>query len=223
MGNIFVSPTDHTQIVSLIDWQSTSISPLFSQVRWPVFLEPPKNYPKGPQIPKLPENFEELNADEKAYAISEKDEATLSKAYEIATYRNNREAYSAKWELATPLRELYVRLGVTWEEGIVSLRSRMIQIFENWEYMALPDPCPLHFTPAEIASHKRQHAEYTEWCEIQDIAQQCLGADADGWISPEADLAITKSENEKVLGMLIHRIASEKSEQEVRTFWPFPP
>lgn len=47
MGIILVSEQDYSAIVSLIDWQSSSISPMFLQARWPVFLELPENYCRG--------------------------------------------------------------------------------------------------------------------------------------------------------------------------------
>lgn len=47
MGNIYVSPDEPSQILSLIDWQSVSMLPLFLQTRWPIFLEPPQDYARG--------------------------------------------------------------------------------------------------------------------------------------------------------------------------------
>lgn len=189
MGNIFVSQEDHSRVTCLIDWQSTSISPLFLQARWPVFLKPPEGYRVGPECPKLPEDFDDLDADGKDIALFEKDQATFAKAYEVATYLNNRDAYIARWKIFDPLRELFSRLGDTWDDGVVPLRTCLIRIVENWELMGFPDPCPIHFTSAEIASHEKQFSEYTQWHEIQEFAQKYLGTDAEGWISPEADWA----------------------------------
>lgn len=139
MGNIFVSQEDHTRIVGLIDWQSTSISPLFLQARWPVFLMPPEGYCEGAELPKLPANFEELDANEKEIALFEKDRATCAKAYEVATYLNNHDAYTARWDIPEQLRELFSRIGDTWDDGIIPLRTSLIQIYESWEQTAFPD------------------------------------------------------------------------------------
>jgi hypothetical protein len=68
MGNIFVSEKDHSEIVSLIDWQSIGIAPAFVQVRWPIFLEPPDNYIPGFVAPKLPDNFDDMDPTEKSIA-----------------------------------------------------------------------------------------------------------------------------------------------------------
>jgi aminoglycoside phosphotransferase (APT) family kinase protein len=68
MGNIFVSETEPSKIVCLIDWQSISLSPLFLQARWPVFLEPPDDYVKGFVHSQLPSNFESMDEGDKELA-----------------------------------------------------------------------------------------------------------------------------------------------------------
>lgn len=166
MGNLYVSQDDHTQLACLIDWQSTSISPLFLQARWPVFLSLPEGYCEGTELPKLPANFEELDADEKQIALFEKDRATCAKAFEVATYLNNREAYKARWEIFEPLRGRFSRVGDTWDDGIVPLHTCLITTINAWEKMDFPDPCPINFTSLEIASHERQFSEHTQWHEI---------------------------------------------------------
>ena len=222
MGNIFVSHEDHTRVVGLIDWQSTSISPLFLQARWPAFLSPPEGYREGAELPKLPANFEELDADEKEIALFEKDQATCAKAYEVATYLNNHDAYTARWDIVQPLRELFSRIGDTWDDGIIPLRTCLIRIFESWEQMSFPDPCPVHFTSAEIASHERQFSEYTQWHEIQDFAKKYLDTDAEGWVPPRADWAKKRSQNKALLDLMTKRLELQKSGDEVRRMWPFP-
>ena len=52
-------------------------------------------------------NFEELDADEKEIALIEKDKAMCAKAYEIARYLINHDAYTARWETYKPVRELF--------------------------------------------------------------------------------------------------------------------
>ena len=221
MGNIFVSQEDHTRIVSLIDWQSTSISPLFLQARWPVFLSPPEGYCEGVELPKLPANFEELDASEKEIALFEKDQATCAKAYEVATYLNNHDAYTARWEIFEPLRELFLRSGDTWDDGIIPLCACLVRVFENWEAMGFLEPCPIHFTSAELASHERQSSEYTQWHEIQDFAKKYLSTDAEGWVPPGADWAEKRLRNKALLDLMTDRLKSQKSGDEVRQMWPF--
>ncbi|KAI2821205.1 hypothetical protein CBS147343_7944 [Aspergillus niger] len=95
LGNICVSEEDPTAIVNIIDWQFTSIMPAFMQVQWPSFLAPPDGYEAGTVKPELPPNFEEMDADEKAFAITERDRALLSKCYEAALVKNHMPSYLA--------------------------------------------------------------------------------------------------------------------------------
>ena len=222
MGNIFVSQEDYTRIVSLIDWQSSSVSPLFLQVRWPVFLKPPEEYPEGTKLPKLPANFEELDPDEKEMALFKKNQATCAKAYEVATYLNNRDAYKAKWELDDLLRELFVRVGDTWDDGLIPLRTCLIRIFEKWEQMGFSDPCPIQFTTTEIASHEQLLSEYTQWYEIQDFAMEYLDTDADGWLPPGTDWDKKQSQNKALVNLMVERLEGQKTRDELRQMWPFP-
>ena len=222
MGNIFVSEEDHTQVMCLIDWQSTSISPLFLQARWPAFLRPPDGYSEGMKHPKLPENFDDLDADEKNIALFENNRATSAKAYEVATYLNNRDAYTARWKIFEPLREYFSRIGDTWDDGVVPLRNCLIRLVESWEQMGIPDSCPIHYTSAEIATHRRQLSEYSQWYEIQDFAQKYLDTDAEGWIPPGADWTKKQFQNKALLELMIERLKAQKTEGEVRQIWPFP-
>ncbi|MCJ1284646.1 hypothetical protein MMC26_003981 [Xylographa opegraphella] len=221
MGNIFVSQEDHTRVVCLIDWQSTSISPLFLQARWPAFLSPAEGYSEGPEHPKLPGNFDDLDADEKNIALFEKDRAVSAKAYEVATYLNNHDAYTARWEIFDPLREYFSRIGDTWDDGVVPLRTCLIRLVEDWEQIGFPDTCPIHFISAEIASHEKRLSEYAQWHEIQDFAWKYLDTDAEGWVPPEADWAEKRLQNKALLELMIERLESRKPE-EVRRMWPFP-
>ena len=222
MGNIFVSEEDHTRIVSLIDWQSTSISPLFLQARWPVFLRPPDAYCEGLEHPKLLETFGDLDADEKDIALFEHDRATCAKAYEVVTCLNNHEAYTARWELFDPLREYFSRIGDTWEDGIIPLRTCLIRIFQSWEQLGFSYSCPIHFTAADLASHEKQLSEYTQWHSTQELAQKYLDTDAEGWVPPEEDWNQKKSQNKALLQLMIEELKPQKLETEVRRMWPFP-
>ena len=223
MGNILVSEDDHTQITSLIDWQSTSISPLFIQARWPEFLKPPEDYPKGFVQAKLPSNFKELSPDEKEVALFKKDQAGNSKAYEVATYLNNHEVYAAGWQVDNALRELFKRIGDTWDDGIVPFRTCLIDMCNNWEHMGFQDSCPIHFNASEMAIHEGQARDYKRWHDIQDIAQRYLDTDAEGRIVPSFDIAEKRRQNKVLLDLMVECAQSKEEAEEVRQTWPFPP
>ncbi|CAN9388831.1 unnamed protein product [Alternaria alternata] len=93
MGNIYVSEKDSTEIVSLIDWQSVVVSPLFLQARFPIFLDVDENYP--------------LDDEDKVFAEYKLRETTVAKGYELST---------ASEEGVIPLRACLIEYAANWEE-----------------------------------------------------------------------------------------------------------
>ncbi|KAJ9293225.1 hypothetical protein DTO271G3_7948 [Paecilomyces variotii] len=78
LGHILVSPDDATAIQGIIDWQSSSIDPLFVQAHFPRFLTPPKDYILGTEIPTLPEDFDKLSSEQQEQAVQNNRLATLT-------------------------------------------------------------------------------------------------------------------------------------------------
>jgi hypothetical protein len=220
MGNIFVSKEDPSQILSLIDWQSIQVAPSFLQVRWPVFLKPPKTYATGFIKPKLPDDFDQLSPEDKELARHEWEQATRSKAYEVSSFLNNRVAYDAM-KVPSVFRELFVRCGETWEEGSVPLRACLIEISSSWRELGLPGVCPYSFRDDEIYVHELQFQEYQEWHKVREFAREYLDTDEDGWIPPEAGFTEKCVRNKELLGLFPDRMAGEKSLKEARQMWPF--
>ncbi|PIG79266.1 hypothetical protein AARAC_004131 [Aspergillus arachidicola] len=221
MGNIFVSPDESSRIVSLIDFQSLSILPLFLQAQWPVFLKPPQNYIEGLVQPKLPGDFSELDEEGKTTALQEFSQSKLAKAYEVATFLENRVAHNAM-HIPRVFRELFIRCGEVSEVGVVPLRECLIEIFRNWSSLGFTGQCPYSFCDEEIATHEHQFSEYQAWNEVQRLAQECLDTDAEGWIAPQLNIEEKRRQNRELLSLYIKRMAGEKSPDEARAMWPFP-
>ncbi|KAJ5155011.1 Aminoglycoside phosphotransferase [Penicillium coprophilum] len=223
MGNIYVSPDEHSRIVSFIDLQGVLVLPAFLQARWPVFLNPAKEdeYVKGLIQPKLPDNFNQLDEGEKRAASSEWEQDMRAKAYEVATYLENRPAYTA---MIVPrvFRELFIRCGETSEMGVLPLRECLIEIFHSWSDLGFTGDCPFSFTKEEIETHQSQFADYQDWHQVQAIARECLETDAEGWISPHRDFEYIRTANQQLQGMYIQQMAGKKSPEEAKAIWPFP-
>ncbi|GAB1206445.1 hypothetical protein APSETT445_005133 [Aspergillus pseudonomiae] len=141
LGNIFVCNKDPTRIVGIIDWQFVSIMPAFMQVQWPSFISPPENYEIGIVKPDLPPNFDEMDSDEKAYAITERDQALLSKCYEAALAKYHVESYLALTQVDSVSRDSFSLTQNTWKHGIIPLRDSLVQISENWRQIGLSGSC----------------------------------------------------------------------------------
>ncbi|KAL4778356.1 kinase-like domain-containing protein [Aspergillus varians] len=221
MGNIFVAPDNNSRITALIDVQSLSVGPSFLQARWPVFLQPPRDYTKGLFQPVMPDDLDSLDGEYKAAALHDWTQSKLVKAYEISTFLENRLAHKAM-DVPRVFRELFIRLGETADVGVVPLRECLIEIFQDWSNLGFAGHCPYSFSQKEIGAHERQFADYQEWSEVQQLAQESLGTDAEGWVAPQLDFAEKQRQNKELMSMYIARMAEEKSPAEARRIWPFP-
>ena len=81
--------------------------PAFMQVQWSFFLDPPHNYEAGIVKPELPPNFDELDADEKVFAVTEKDQALLSKCCEAALTNSHLPSYYALNPVHSAIQHLF--------------------------------------------------------------------------------------------------------------------
>lgn len=222
MGNIFVAPNERSRIVSLIDFQSASVLPAFLQAQWPVFLRPPRNYDymKGIFKPDLPSDFDKLDEESKIIALREWSQVKLAKAYEVSTYLEDRVAHAAM-NVPRVFQELFTRCGEVSEVGIIPLRACLIEIFQNWAGLGFSGTCPFSFSQAEIDMHECQFAEYKAWHEVQELAEECLDTDAEGWIAPQLDMNEKRKQNEELMALYIEKVAGERSEEEAKAMWPF--
>lgn len=223
MGNIYVSPDEPSRIVSFIDLQGVLVLPAFLQAWWPIFLKPwqESEYVRGPVQVKLPDDFDQLDEEEKRAALNEWEQDMLAKTYEIATYLENRSAYTAM-NVPRVFRELFVRCGEISEMGILPLRECLIEISQNWSDLGFSGECPFSFTEEEIQIHGRQFAGYENWHQVQAIARECLDTDTEGWISPQLDFENKRNLNKQLQDMYIQQMAGEKPPEEVKVMWPFP-
>ncbi|KAJ6115833.1 hypothetical protein N7523_006250 [Penicillium sp. IBT 18751x] len=92
---MFVSPNEPSIIEGIIDWQSSQICPLFIQARFPEFLTLPNNYTFGPNLPSLPDGFDDLSPEQKEQAIKDKELASRSKYYEMSSLAHNQRIHGA--------------------------------------------------------------------------------------------------------------------------------
>ena len=221
MGNIFVSEKDPMEIVGLLDWQPRTILPLFLQVRFPIFLEPPENFSRGLHLPKVPDDFNKLDSEDKNIALAEKEQAMRAKAYELSTFRQDREAFEAL-QVPDVLRQLYHRCGSTHDDGIIPLRECLIEISNTCERLGIPAPLPYSFTDEELSIHEEEFDEYRKWHDVQVLVQRALETDAEGWISPEVDWDKTRTQNRTLLDLFVKKMALDKAPEEAKRMWPFP-
>lgn len=95
VANIFVNPSEPTEIVGLIDWQSTEISPLYFHARQPHILDYDGPSISGLDRPKLPKDLEKLGVEAKKDAETLYLQQSLCSLYNTLTHAQNPRLYAA--------------------------------------------------------------------------------------------------------------------------------
>jgi hypothetical protein len=221
MGNIYVSDDDPTQIVSLIDWQSIVVSPLFYQVRFPEFISIGEDFELGNEVPTLPENIDEMDDDDQAIVRFKHKETMMGKAYEAASGFKNKNVFKAI-RLPPLFRQLFLRCREAWEEGIVPLRACLITMADVWNEAGFSADCPCNFSKDEVEKYQQEFQEYRDHHKIYELAREYLGTDTDGWIAPDDDFEEKQQRNKGLLEICIAHCAKYgKSAEEMRKIWPY--
>lgn len=107
------------------------------------------------ESPKLPENFERLDSGDKEIATREKEQASRAKAYEVSTFRQKKIVYDT-FRVPQLIRELFLRCGDTWDDGIIPLRECLISISCQWSGLGFSGTCPFLFTDEQIRRHETE-------------------------------------------------------------------
>ncbi len=120
-GNLFV---DSNRITSVIDWQGMWAGPLVLKAREPRLIR----Y-NGELRLKNPENFKDLNDDEKARVKRQMARSIVIHLYRLCTARENpRLAKSLSLVHGELRRQTVAFAGDSWDEDILKLRQCLIRI-----------------------------------------------------------------------------------------------
>ncbi|KAJ5811266.1 hypothetical protein N7474_007567 [Penicillium riverlandense] len=187
-GNIFVSKEDPTVIEGVIDWQFTRIMPRFTQVRWPLVLNPPEGYQTGMANPELRPKYDREAKPHDQEQAQRQEQAMHTKCYEAALVKSHLESYLTLTETDVSIRQLFVGCPYTYRDGIVPLRDSLIRIQQQWNRLGLPGQCPYRFTDEEIAGHEVQLREYQDWLKLREYTHQMLQSNDGGWVPPPRGL-----------------------------------
>lgn len=196
-----------------------SIMPAFMQVQWPSFLCPPDDYKIGMVKPELPPNFDEMDSDEKAFAITERDQALLTKCYEAALAKNHLQSYLALTRVDPAIRHLFTFCETTSKNGIIPPRDSLVQISENWRQMDFPHSCPYQVSNDELSKHKFELARHKDWHKLNSYTQELLHSDDDGWVPPQLDFEKVKARHDELFQLYIQKETEELPEEEARKLW----
>ena len=225
--NIFVDPEDPSKVLSIIDWQTVHVAPLFQQATTPAFLDFVGTKPaEGLSAPSLPSNFEQLNDLEKKEAKILLAEQSLYKLYEIQSARQNPPVFKAL-RYANTLGSQVTALALqVFNDGEPIIKGQLIQVAQEWEQVAGKDspPCPLTVTPADIAEQDADQQKWEEGVQLMEDVLEALGGSENGWQGwvRHEDYNQMKEKLETVREQFLDHLSKNDKEREAwGRVWPF--
>ncbi|KAF1843821.1 uncharacterized protein K460DRAFT_286920 [Cucurbitaria berberidis CBS 394.84] len=160
-GNVFVH---EGQVSSIIDWQSVWVGPRILRARTPQLVE----Y-NGEIQTKLPENFNELDHEEKDRVREAVRRSILLYIYETSTAKRNPSLYKVmRYANGKTLEQLVEFAHNSWEGDILPFREVLIRIQRDWHLIDETSTCPYHFSSEEIAQHLKDGAGFNENADFWD-------------------------------------------------------
>jgi hypothetical protein len=224
LQNIFVDSTDPTQIVGIIDWQSTSICPLFMQITMPGILEYNGPIPEKLERISLPSNFDSMTADEQLKAKELHQAQTLHNLYLALSRQTNPTAFQAIKDQTSLRHQINMVPGLTITDSEPCLTGLLREVEKRWSEIVeerpdgLPSiPCPLRFSAAEV--EQQEHDEKL-WAQGVDLMSDFINETGsfkhwDGRVSNE-DYEVSRRQLAEGVERFLSR---EARNQEERKAW----
>ena len=226
--NIFVNPERPTEVLCIIDWQSTELLPLFDHARQPYFLD----YNGPPVIglgrPSLPGNLSEMSQAEQKEARSLHLQMSLSSLYRHLVHRDTPRLHKAMEYRDTTSFDMLVLAQNLLVDGEALYRDRVLELQKEWPDLpgvqAAGSPSfPVQLSADEINSLDRDVAGTMRGMELMAELKLSLGE-----LWPERGL-VRHDEYDEAKGLLTQakiKIVDqlECSDEERRVwnhFWPF--
>ncbi|RJE24536.1 hypothetical protein PHISCL_03123 [Aspergillus sclerotialis] len=154
-GNLYVD--DKGKISSIIDWQASSILPLFIGPKPPSLLD----Y-NIEMMMKLPDHYEVLDEASKEKLRYQVSQSILIHSYETRTVAQNPLMYKMMRHLhGKTLKHLEAFAGGTWDNCLFPFRECLIRVEREWSDFS-DKPCPYHFSDDEVREHREEAAVFNE-------------------------------------------------------------
>lgn len=226
--NIFVDPENPTKIVSIIDWQSNDLLPLFDHNPDPAFIQYSGPKPDTLDPPEL-EDTSNMSKEERARAISDYfDKALFIASRKIASkktpavYRTIAYQQTEAFDILTIARRIF-------EYGEAHLHALMVELRNAWPGLPLveesssPIPFPIDIDDARVAEIEDDGEKAVHSIQIMNEFKARLGPlwpDKDAVSHEQYDE--TKAALRELKAEVIAEFArSEGDRLEFERLWPF--
>ncbi|KAF2732731.1 phosphotransferase enzyme family protein [Polyplosphaeria fusca] len=225
VANIFVNPSEPTEVVGLIDWQSTEISPLYFHARQPQILDYDSPPVSGLERPQLPKDVEKLEASAKQHAETLYLQQSLCSLYNTLTHRRNPRLYAALGFQQTTSFLLLLLPRDLLIDGEVSYLLQVAELEATWNSLpeAKGSTYPFSFSPKEVEEIEAEVEGMFRGMEAMRLIGENMGE-----LFPEQGI-VTPDQYEETLGALaqmkeqvIEKFASTEEERKIwQRVWPF--
>lgn len=178
--NIFVNPDKPSEILGILDWQSTQILPLYEVARQPFFLDYEGPPVTGLEKPKFPENLDQLEPTEWQKAHTLYLDMALSALYRNLIHQTNSTLYRAmEYRERTSFTMLLLAQNL-FVDGEALYRSYVVDLQKEWE--SLPEiqargnpPYPFQFSSDELDVINRDAANAIRGMNLMNDLKTELG------------------------------------------------
>ncbi|KAM5454088.1 hypothetical protein McanCB49686_004395 [Microsporum canis] len=223
-NNIFINESG--EISAIIDWERTSILPLFIQANIPKYFQ---NYgdedSENFKYPELPKGFDSLSDDKKELELELYRRRQTHYYYLGFTSRDNENHFRAMGSYNGVMRSrLYDVVNRPWEGDNTTLKATLTNMSSYWPGIATPEmkeaSYPLQYPPEEIKEcldiDSQQKAANTQMQNLRDS----FGINIDGWVPNEMYEEASRRMADVKAQML--DIAKTKEDREdLLQNWPF--
>jgi hypothetical protein len=221
LGNIFVELRDgRYEISQIIDWQGSCAAPAYLQVTTPVFLKYQSHtgsfVPEGLQLPKLPDDFDALSTSTKEDLQDRYRLKMLQKFYDIKQIYPH--SIPNHYVVTSPI----LAAGRTWKDGILPLQLGLMDVAMRWQELNTPDrPCPLRFSPNEIAKLTSSEDSWMQLHDFHDYLRNTFGIRSYGWVPSTEEFNKKRLLLSQVVAGIPADLKNAAAEVFPRGWWPF--
>ncbi|KAF2259616.1 APH-domain-containing protein [Lojkania enalia] len=225
VANIFVNPSEPTEVVGLIDWQSAELSPLYFHARQPHILDYDGPPVSGLERPQPPKDMEKLEANAKKHAETLYLQQSLCSLYNTLTHYQNPQLYAALEFQQTTSYLLLLLARNLLIDGEATYLLQVAELEATWD--ALPGTkgwtYPFSFSPKEREEIEADVEGVVRGMEAMRSIRENMGE-----LFPEQGI-VRQDQYEETLDALaqmkdqvIKKFASTEQEKEIwQKMWPF--
>ncbi|KAH8434269.1 aminoglycoside phosphotransferase family protein [Aspergillus melleus] len=223
LDNVFVDPAT-CEIVSVVDWQSSCIAPLFYQSEIPKMFRHHGPVREGWVVPERPANFDTLSEEEQMKVDDNLESETIHKYYEAQVYKRAPRHWAVLQQSAIQtLRKPVWLVSKMWEnKDLFFFRQSLIFLANQWNEIFPSDgpPCPIEFTDKELELHSKEEENIDGIGHMLAMFQDQGVLPVDGMVDP-GDYDIANENNRKFRDIFIGLAENEAERELYAKLWSY--